>query len=74
MDVNTVLREVETWSVEDQVQLVQQLWNRLEDQGYEPELTGDQKAELDRRLAAHEESPDAGSSWEQVKARLWGGS
>ena len=74
VDVNTVLREVERWSVEDQVQLVQQLCSWLEDQGYEPELTDDQKFELDRRLAAHEESPDAGSSWEEVKARLWGGS
>jgi putative addiction module component (TIGR02574 family) len=74
VDVNTVLREVERWSVEDQVQLVQQLWNRLEDQGYDPELTDYHKAELDRRLAAHEENPDVGSTWEEVKARLWGGS
>ena len=73
MDVNTVLREVEIWSVEDQVQLAQQPWSRLEDQGYEPEFTDDLKAELDRRLTAHEESPEAGSSWDQVRARLWGG-
>ena len=74
MDVNTVLREVETWSVEDQAQLVQRLPDRLEDQGYELEFTDDQKAELDRRLAAYEQNPDAGSSWEEVKGRLWGGS
>ena len=74
MDVNTVLREVETWSVEDQVQLVQQIWNRLKDQGYEPELSDNLKAELDRRLAAHEESSDTGSSWDEVRARLWCGS
>ena len=72
MDVETVLRETETWPVEDQVQLAQQLWDRLEDQGYEPELTGIQKAELDRRLADYEQNPDCGSSWEEVKARLWG--
>jgi putative addiction module component (TIGR02574 family) len=74
VDVNTVLREVETWPVEDQVELAKQLWDRLDDQAYEPELTDDQKAELDRRLADHEENPRAGSSWETVKARLWGGS
>lgn len=74
MDVKTVLRETESWPVEDQVQLVQQLWNRLEDQGYEPELTGVQMAELDRRLADYEQNPDAGSSWEEVKSRLWGDS
>jgi putative addiction module component (TIGR02574 family) len=37
-------------------------------------LTDGQKAELDRRLAAYEENSDVGSSWEEVKARLWGGS
>jgi putative addiction module component (TIGR02574 family) len=74
VDVTTVLREVETWPVEDQVQFAEQLWDRLEDQGYEPELTDDQKAELDRRLAEYEKNPGAGSSWNAVKARLWGGS
>ena len=74
VDVNTVLREVETWPVEDQVQLAEQLWDRLDDQRYEPELTDDQKAELDRRLADYEENRCAGSTWETVKARLWGGS
>jgi len=72
VDVITVLREVETWSLEDQVQLAQQLWDRLEGQGYDPELTEDQKAELDHRLAAYEANPQSGSSWEEVKARLWG--
>jgi putative addiction module component (TIGR02574 family) len=72
VDVITVLREVETWSLEDQVQLAQQLWDRLEGQGYEPELTADQKAELDQRLAAYEADPQSGSNWEEVKARLWG--
>ena len=71
MDVNTVLREVEKWPVEDQVQLAQQLWDRLEDQAYPPDLTDDEKAELDRRLNEHEMNPTAGSSWEQVKSRLW---
>jgi putative addiction module component (TIGR02574 family) len=74
VDLNTVLREVETWSVDDQVQLVQRLWDRLEYQGYEPDLTDAQKAELDRRLAAYEENPRAGSSWADVKSRVWGAS
>lgn len=74
MDVATVLREVEKWSMKDQVQLAQQLWDRLEGQGYEPELTDDQKIELDERLAAYDANPGAGSTWEDVQARLWGGS
>ena len=72
VDVNTVLREVEAWSVADRFELAQQLWDRLEEEGYGPDLGDDQKAELDRRLAAYAENPDAGSSWEEVKARIWG--
>ena len=34
------------------------------------ELTQEQTAELDRRLATHKDNPKAGSSWDEVKARL----
>ncbi len=37
-------------------------------------MTDDQKSKLDQRLAAYEENPSAGSSWAEVKARLWIGS
>ena len=74
MDVGAVLREVEMWSVKDQVQLAQQLWDRLEGRGYDPELSDAQKIELDRRLAECDANPGAGSTWEDVRARLWGGS
>lgn len=33
-------------------------------------LTDDEKALLDVRLAAYEREPDAGSSWEEVEARI----
>lgn len=34
------------------------------------ELTEEEKAILDARLAEHEKNPEAGSSWEEVQARL----
>lgn len=34
------------------------------------QLTADEKALLDRRLAAYEKDPDAGSSWEEVENRI----
>jgi putative addiction module component (TIGR02574 family) len=52
---------------------VRRLWDRLEDQEYEPELTDNKKTELDWRLAAYEENSAAGSSWEDVKSRRWDG-
>jgi putative addiction module component (TIGR02574 family) len=68
MDVPSVLREVDAWPVEDRVLLIQQLWDRLVDQGYEPEIWEDLRDELDRRLAADEAAPDEVVSWEEVKA------
>ncbi len=68
MDVPSVLREVDAWPVEDRVLLVQELWDRLVDQGYEPELWENLRDELDRRLAADEAAPDDVVSWEEVKA------
>lgn len=33
-------------------------------------LTDEEKALLEKRLAAYEKDPDAGSSWEEVEARI----
>ena len=68
MDLPSVLREVDAWPVEDRMLLIQQLWDRLVDQGYEPELWENLRDELDRRLAADEAAPDDVVSWEEVKA------
>ena len=68
MDVPSVLREVDAWPVQDRMLLVQELWDRLVDQGYEPELWENLRDELDRRLAADETAPDDVVSWEEVKA------
>jgi hypothetical protein len=36
----------------------------------EEPLTEAEKAVLDARLAAYEKDPDAGSSWEEIEARI----
>ncbi|MHB1562121.1 MAG: addiction module protein [Isosphaeraceae bacterium] len=69
MDYQAVLNEVESWPVDDRVRLVQDVWDRLADQGYEPELTAEIKAELDRRIEELDRNPAAGIPWEAVKAR-----
>ncbi|MBV8268811.1 MAG: addiction module protein [Planctomycetaceae bacterium] len=69
MDLKTVLTETDSWPVEDRIRLMHELWDRLVDRGYEPVLTEEQKAELDRRLAEDDAAPDDVVSWEEVKAQ-----
>ncbi len=72
MDYQSVLNEVETWPTDDRIRLVQDVWGRLVDQGYEPELTEEMKAELDRRVEEMDRNPGSGVPWEEVKARVLG--
>ena len=72
MDDQAVLNEVETGPVDDRIRLVRDVWDRLGDQGDEPELAGAMKAELDRRIAEMDRDPGAGVPWEEVKARVLG--
>ncbi|MBV8076200.1 MAG: addiction module protein [Planctomycetaceae bacterium] len=69
MDLKTVLTATDSWPVEDRIRLMHELWDRLVDRGYEPVLTEEQKAELDRRLAEDDAAPDDVVSWEEVKAQ-----
>ena len=68
MNLQTVLTEVDSWPVEDRIWLVQEIWDRLADQGHELELSDTMKAEIDGRLAAHAANPEAAIPWEQVEA------
>ena len=70
MDLQTVLTEVDSWSVGDRIRLLNELWDRLAEAGQEPGLSDEQKAELDHRLAEDDAAPDDVVSWDVVKARL----
>lgn len=68
MDLQTVLAAVETWPAEERIRLVQEVWDRLANQGHEPGLSDALRAEVDRKLAAHAADPAAAIPWEQVEA------
>ena len=53
---------------DEKLALVGELWNAIESEGLPP-LSDEQRAELDRRMAAYEADPSTGRTWEQVKAR-----
>jgi putative addiction module component (TIGR02574 family) len=69
MDLQSVLMAVDSWPIADRLQLLEEIWDRLVDGGYEPGLTEGQKAELDRRIEALDANPDAVVPWDDVEAR-----
>jgi len=63
---------IDQLSVPDRMLLLEEIWDSLIATPENVPLTEVQKVELDRRIAASEANPEAGSYWEEVKARLWG--
>jgi putative addiction module component (TIGR02574 family) len=63
---------IDQLSVAQRMLLVEEIWDSIAEEEGEIPLTEAQRRDLQRRLAAYEANPKAGSSWEEVKARLQG--
>ena len=70
MDTTATIRAVRQWPVEDQLELVFNVWDHIVDSGAKPGLDEDLKAELNRRLAAFRADPSRGFTWEQVVSHV----
>jgi len=56
----------------ERILLVEEIWDSIADDAQQFPLTEAQRQDLQRRLAAYEADPKAGSTWEEVKTRLRG--
>jgi putative addiction module component (TIGR02574 family) len=63
---------IDQLSVAQRMLLVEEIWDSIADEEKEIPLTETQKLDLQRRIGAYEANPKAGSTWEEVKARLRG--
>jgi putative addiction module component (TIGR02574 family) len=54
----------------DRLELAQQVWSNIIENGYDWELTLEQAAELDRRIADFEKNPQDGIPFEQIQAEM----
>ena len=60
---------IDRLSVEERIQLVQEIWDSLVPSAEQLPLTDAQRDELDRRLAALQGDPTNVVPWEEVEAR-----
>jgi putative addiction module component (TIGR02574 family) len=57
-------------SIEEKIEIVQSLWNRIAEESGAVLPTNSQREELDRRLEASDNRDDRSNSWSDVRARL----
>lgn len=68
MDYQTVLHEIASGRVEEQVRLIQEVSDRIGLDGDGAPLSDEQRAEIRRRLRENDTAPDDAVSWDKVKA------
>jgi putative addiction module component (TIGR02574 family) len=56
--------------VDERIRLVEDIWDSIAAVPEAVSLTEAQRQELDRRLESFHAHPEAGSPWEEVKARI----
>jgi putative addiction module component (TIGR02574 family) len=65
--MTTALQDLETLSVPERVQLVEDLWDSIARSSVTLPIPQWQKDELERRKQKHRKNPDSVSTWDQVK-------
>jgi putative addiction module component (TIGR02574 family) len=63
---------IDRMSVEQRIALALEIWESLGDDRPGGRLSGDQRAELARRDAELESTPEIALSWEQIRASVEG--
>ena len=63
-----LLQQASVLDIDEQIELVEAIWNGIVSRGAAPSLTGAQETELNRRLADHLKNPNDVIPWNEVKA------
>jgi putative addiction module component (TIGR02574 family) len=63
-----LLQQARVLDIDEQIELVEAIWDGIVSRGAAPSLTEAQQAELDRRLADHLANPNDVVPWSEVKA------
>lgn len=69
MGATEILDAARRLSRDDRINLVQALWDSIADDTT-PEIDDRLRAELDRRIAAHEADPTNVLTWDEIRRRI----
>ena len=72
MTVAEIIEQIRPLPAKEKQQVLESLWDNFQDEleGYDPDLTPEQFAELKRREADAIAHPERGIPWEQVQAEM----
>ncbi len=65
-----ILEQAKRLPVGARIELMNEIWSSLLKEGYEPEITPEEEAELERRWQDHLAHPEDAVPWETVKAEM----
>jgi putative addiction module component (TIGR02574 family) len=68
--MSTVVKQALSLSVEDRLELIEELWDSLVATPEAIPVSNAQRKELARRRRAHARNPSAAKSWGEVRAKL----
>jgi putative addiction module component (TIGR02574 family) len=68
----SLMAELLELSPAERIEIAEELWNSIAaSPDNMPDLTEEQIAECERRLAEHDRDPSRALPWEEVRVRLW---
>jgi putative addiction module component (TIGR02574 family) len=70
MTLSDTIADLAKLSVNERIQIAEELWETIPATYDWPELTDAEKATLDRRAAALDADPSRALTWEQIRERI----
>ena len=68
--MNTRVAEILELSVAERIQIVEDIWDSINNAPAELPLSEAEKSELDKRLESYRQNPNEGIEWETLKKNL----
>ncbi|EDN70789.1 conserved hypothetical protein [Beggiatoa sp. PS] len=65
-----IANELNKMSIAERILVVEEIWDNIAQESESIVLTDSQKEELDRRVS-YRSNPNTGSSWDEVKQKIW---